>query len=163
MKKKKDREKRKRFNLSGRFQNWKQISKVLLRDQGFYKMYEGFFLQTRFSKILLILGRAFASKHAAKPLKHSPKLLKHSLKLLKHSPKPLKHSPKLLKHSPKLLKHSVKLLKHSPNFWSFKKKLKARPRVWKVLPQVYVITRPMLSQSIAEIWPSCLRGCLDEF
>ena len=31
------------------------------------------------------LGRAFVSKHAAKPLKHSAELFKYSAKILKHS------------------------------------------------------------------------------
>ena len=41
-----------------------------------------------------------------------------------------------------------------PSFWEFKRKVKARPRVWnarssvwKARPHAFVITRPMLSQS----------------
>ena len=34
-----------------------------------------------------------------------------------------------------------------PSFWGFKRKLKARPSVWKTRSRVCIMTRPMLSQS----------------
>ena len=136
----KEREERKRFKLNGRFQNWKQIPEVLSKDQGFYYMHEGCILQTGFQRFLMCpfikgMGENLLQKHADEPLKYSTKVLKHS----------------------------VKLLKHSANFWRFKRKLKAWPRVWKAMQNICITTRPMLSKSVTVIGLSCLRGCYVSF
>ena len=79
---KQGKEKRKRFKLNGRFQNWKQICEAFIRciEAVFYKPDFQTFLMC---SLIKILGWAFISKHAVEPLEHLADLLKHSGKLLK--------------------------------------------------------------------------------
>ena len=64
--------------------------KLCYEFKAFIRCMKGAFYRPDYQKFLMCpllkrFGRAFVSKHAAKPLKASAELFKHSTQLLKHS------------------------------------------------------------------------------